>query len=81
MGKIPKQQSSQSWLLLEFVRKALIGCLAVWEFFPHNPVFFSDSVPKPNVAMICDLIDSPGGKRGKYQEELQPAPALHHHKG
>ena len=45
VGKIPTLPSCQSWPLSQTLRKAMIGCLAKWEFFPRFPVFGSDLVP------------------------------------
>ena len=36
VGKIP---SIQSGPFLQILTKAMIGCFAVWKFFPHDPVF------------------------------------------
>ena len=35
------------------------GGSAVWEFFPHNPVFFSDNVPKADVFEKNPLLHIP----------------------
>ena len=45
VGIIPTLPSSQSWPFLEFVREAMIGCLATWELFPRFIVFFSGGHP------------------------------------
>ena len=40
VGIIPTLPSTQSWPFLEFVREAMIGCLATWEWFPRYTIFF-----------------------------------------
>ena len=45
VGIIPTLPSSQSWPFLEFVREAMIGCLATWELFPRYIVFCSGGHP------------------------------------